>query len=89
MRVSDIETKMRSALILALLCAAAFLCRSASMQAQETEKLVAVQLPPMGWSSWNSFSNTVNSDLIASQARTMISTGMKKAGYEYINIDEG
>jgi hypothetical protein len=89
MRVSDIETKMRSALVLALLCAAAFLCRSESMLAQETEKLVAVPLPPMGWSSWNSFSNTVNSEVIASQARAMTSTGMKKAGYEYINIDEG
>jgi hypothetical protein len=43
----------------------------------------------MGWSSWNSFSNTVDSDVVAAQARAMISTGMHKVGYQYINIDEG
>lgn len=43
----------------------------------------------MGWSSWNSFSNTVNSEVVQAQARAMISTGMHKAGYQYINIDEG
>jgi hypothetical protein len=43
----------------------------------------------MGWSSWNSFSNTVDSQVIADQAQAMVSTGMIKVGYEYINIDEG
>ena len=43
----------------------------------------------MGWSSWNSFSNTVDSQVIVDQAKAMISTGMHKVGYQYINIDEG
>ena len=43
----------------------------------------------MGWSSWNSFSNTVDSQIIMAQARAMASNGMKQAGYQYINIDEG
>jgi hypothetical protein len=43
----------------------------------------------MGWSSWNSFSNIVDSQVVMDQARAMISTGMHKAGYEYVNIDEG
>jgi len=43
----------------------------------------------MGWSSWNSFSNTVNSAVIMAQARAMVSSGMHRAGYQYINIDEG
>jgi len=43
----------------------------------------------MGWSSWNSFSNTVDSQVVMEQARAMVSTGMAKAGYQYINIDEG
>ena len=43
----------------------------------------------MGWSSWNSFSNTVDSQIVMDQARAMASNGMHKAGYQYINIDEG
>lgn len=49
----------------------------------------SIQPPPMGWSSWNSFSNTVNSQVIVNQAKAMIASGMKKAGYQYVNIDEG
>jgi hypothetical protein len=45
--------------------------------------------PPMGWSSWNSFSNTLDSQIVMEQARTMAANGMQKAGYTYINIDEG
>jgi len=48
-----------------------------------------IDLPPMGWSSWNSFSNTVNSEVVMQQARAMADSGLKKAGYEYVNIDEG
>src|SRR5580698_1934569 len=50
---------------------------------------VPVPPPPMGWSSWNSFSNTVDSQVIMAQAKAMISTGLHEAGYQYINIDEG
>ncbi|HUV70505.1 MAG TPA: alpha-galactosidase [Terracidiphilus sp.] len=49
----------------------------------------AIPLPPMGWSSWNSFSNSVDSKVIVDQAKAMVATGMHKAGYRYINIDEG
>jgi hypothetical protein len=57
--------------------------------AQETAKLAAIPLPPMGWSSWNSFSNTIDSRIVMDQAKAMVSTGMAKAGYRSINIDEG
>ncbi len=50
---------------------------------------IPVPPPPMGWSSWNSFSNTVNAEIVMAQAKAMASNGMKKAGYQYINIDEG
>ncbi|HEX4168233.1 MAG TPA: alpha-galactosidase [Bryobacteraceae bacterium] len=51
--------------------------------------LHAALTPPMGWSSWNSFSNTVDSVNVSEQAKAMVSTGMKAAGYRYVNIDEG
>jgi Alpha galactosidase A/Alpha galactosidase C-terminal beta sandwich domain len=60
-----------------------------SALAQGPANQVTVPLPPMGWSSWNSFSNTVNSQVIMAQAKAMISTGLHQAGYQYTNIDEG
>ncbi len=57
--------------------------------AQSSPALVPVPPPPMGWSSWNSFSNTVDSQVIVDQAQAMLSSGMAKAGYQYVNIDEG
>ena len=44
--------------------------------------------PPMGWSSWNRFGCDINEDIIKSVADAMVSSGMKAAGYEYINIDD-
>jgi hypothetical protein len=43
----------------------------------------------MGWNSWNSFANLVNSQIVQRQAQTLASNGMKEAGYEYVVIDEG
>lgn len=43
----------------------------------------------MGWNSWNSFANIVNSQIVQQQAKTMASNGMKEAGFEYVVIDEG
>lgn len=45
--------------------------------------------PLMGWSSWNTFLFHISDSIICSQANAMISTGLHKAGYTYINIDDG
>ena len=42
----------------------------------------------MGWNSWNKFGSAVNEELIRQTADAMVSSGMKDAGYEYINIDD-
>ena len=44
--------------------------------------------PPMGWNSWNKFGCNVSESLIKEIADAMVSTGMKKAGYQYVNIDD-
>lgn len=44
--------------------------------------------PPMGWNSWNKFACDVNEDLIKQVADAMVTSGMKDAGYVYINIDD-
>ena len=43
----------------------------------------------MGWNSWNSFANIVNSQIVQQQAQALAANGMKQAGYEYVIIDEG
>ncbi|GIH67535.1 alpha-galactosidase [Microbispora siamensis] len=51
--------------------------------------VAAVTTPPMGWASWNTFAAQINYNVIKAQADAMVSSGMKDAGYEYVNIDEG
>jgi alpha-galactosidase len=44
--------------------------------------------PPMGWNSWNKFAGRVNDAAVRGMADAMVSSGMSKAGYVYINIDD-
>ncbi|KAG6513758.1 alpha-galactosidase 1-like [Zingiber officinale] len=44
--------------------------------------------PPMGWNSWNHFSCQINETLIKETADAMVSTGLAKLGYQYVNIDD-
>jgi len=62
---------------------------SAAGQTDRAEKPIPATPPPMGWSSWNSFSNTIDSKIVVAQADALIASGMKDAGYQYVNIDEG
>ena len=43
--------------------------------------------PQMGWNSWNHFGCNVNQDVISSTIDTIVSTGLAKSGYIYVNID--
>ena len=47
------------------------------------------RIPIMGWSSWNHFRVNINEVLIREQADAMVASGMKDAGYRFINIDDG
>jgi alpha-galactosidase len=42
----------------------------------------------MGWNSWNKFGCNINDSTIRAIADAMVSSGMKDAGYEYVNIDD-
>jgi alpha-galactosidase len=44
--------------------------------------------PPMGFNNWNAFGCDVNQQLIEQTADFFVSSGMKDAGYEYVNIDD-
>ena len=49
----------------------------------------AQDTPLMGWSSWNAFGFRISDQIIRQQADAMVSSGLKDAGYNYINIDDG
>jgi alpha-galactosidase len=51
-------------------------------------KVLLAQTPPMGWNSWNFFAERVTDKDIRAAADLLVSTGMKDAGYNYINIDD-
>jgi len=45
--------------------------------------------PMMGWSSWNTFRININEELIKASADAMVEKGLKAAGYNFINVDDG
>ncbi|XP_068640209.1 alpha-galactosidase 1-like [Aristolochia californica] len=65
------------------------------LQAEENEQvnrrsLLANTLgltPPMGWNSWNHFSCKIDEKMIRETADALVSTGLAKIGYHYVNID--
>jgi alpha-galactosidase len=44
--------------------------------------------PPMGWNSWNYFFDKVTDKDIRDSADQIVASGMKDAGYIYVNIDD-
>ena len=45
--------------------------------------------PPMGWNSWNTFNcNGLTEALVKAVADKFVSSGMKDAGYQYVNLDD-
>jgi alpha-galactosidase len=44
--------------------------------------------PPMGWNSWNHFASHVTDADVRSAADMLVSTGMRDAGYIYVNLDD-
>lgn len=46
-------------------------------------------VPPMGWNSWNAFNSDIDEAKILGSAQTLVSSGLAKAGYGRVNIDDG
>ena len=69
------------------LVAIAFYALAFSMQSQSAAQTVAAT-PPMGWNSWNYFAAKVTDKDIRDSADQIVASGMKDAGYIYVNIDD-
>jgi alpha-galactosidase len=66
-------------------------CLSSNLvQAQKTKKAdLLAATPPMGWMTWNYFADNITEKDVEETADAMVSSGMLKAGYNYIFIDDG
>jgi len=83
---SSIKNTIRTLLPLGRILFLVFIVASVNLFSQKFENLALT--PPMGWNSWNKFACNVNEKLIREMADAMVSSGMKDAGYQYINIDD-
>lgn len=59
------------------------LCPAAKAQSQRL-----ASTPPMGWNSWNHFSDKVTDADVRATADVMVASGMRDAGYIYVNVDD-
>lgn len=75
---------MRKITLVAVL--AALLCIPFGAKAQKFEGLA--DTPPMGWNSWNKFACDINEEIIRGVADAMVETGLRDAGYIYLNLDD-
>ena len=70
---------------LGVLCA----CTIASLAVQSFAHPDSLVLtPPLGWNSWNVFHENINEKQIQEIADAMVSSGLKDAGYIYLNLDD-
>ena len=56
--------------------------------ADSAQAVDVARTPPMGWNSWNKFACDINEQLVREVADAMVSTGLRDAGYRYVNIDD-
>jgi len=66
--------------------AVAILAVAPAAQAQKFEGLALT--PPMGWNSWNHFACDISEETVRQTADAMVASGMRDAGYLYVNIDD-
>src|SRR5207248_6880033 len=66
-------------------CVAAVLVAGTVMALGQAE---LVPTPPMGWNSWNHYHGKIDDATIRAMADALVSTGMRDAGYIYVNIDD-
>ncbi|MFZ0395750.1 MAG: glycoside hydrolase family 27 protein [Terracidiphilus sp.] len=70
-------------------CSLAVLALAAVLASAQTPYSSQVaKTPPMGWNSWNYFFGKVTDKDIRDSADQIVSSGMKDAGYVYVNIDD-
>jgi alpha-galactosidase len=57
-------------------------------QPQEFRPVTLALKPPMGWNDWYQYECKVEDAAVRANADALVSTGMKAAGYIYVNLDD-
>ena len=73
---------------LLLLAAPAMLCLLPPVSTLLNAQSPLAATPPMGWNSWNHFAEHVTDQDVRTAADLLVSTGMRDAGYTYVNVDD-
>jgi alpha-galactosidase len=63
--------------------------REVEVQIKSVDSTLLARTPPMGWMTWNYFADNFNEKDIHQMADAMVNSGMVKAGYNYLFIDDG
>lgn len=66
-----------------------FFLNTITAQAQMNIDSILAPTPPMGWMTWNFFADNIHEKDIREMADAMVASGMVKAGYNTIMIDDG
>jgi alpha-galactosidase len=69
-------------------CVVVLVCVLASGAAFGQASAGVAATPPMGWNSWNHFASKVDDATVRAAADALVSSGMRDAGYVYVNIDD-
>ncbi|MCQ2325398.1 MAG: glycoside hydrolase family 27 protein, partial [Paludibacteraceae bacterium] len=79
---------LTTALLAATTCALSQLPQPVQVDHVSPDKPALAATPPMGWNSWNKFGCDINEELIRTVADAMVSSGLRDAGYIYLNLDD-
>ncbi|HEX6449228.1 MAG TPA: NPCBM/NEW2 domain-containing protein [Trebonia sp.] len=93
--------RMLPALLAATLCAAAALSAAATPSASAAPKAASQEAqagsqsyngvaltPPMGWNDWYQYRCSITEDDVLANAKALVSSGLAKLGYNYLNLDD-
>jgi alpha-galactosidase len=61
---------------------------AAGTRIAEAQSTQLAATPPMGWNSWNHFAEKVSDADVRAAADALVATGMRDAGYVYVNVDD-
>ena len=64
------------------------MCGAAGAQRDMALEAGLARTPPMGWNSWNHFAGKVTEQDVKDAADAIVASGMRDAGYVYVNIDD-
>lgn len=78
--------KLTIVVIVVIFCLQSFINYA---QVKEATGELLAPTPPMGWMTWNYFAENIHEKDIREMADAMVNSGMSKAGYQYIFIDDG